>query len=99
MILDVISNFDSRLNGILEGLGVAHRFEHIFISSRAGYAKPAPQIFHAALEQHGLRAGDALHVGDSEESDFRGANDAGLQASYSNATAKAMRVFRHASQP
>jgi putative hydrolase of the HAD superfamily len=78
VILDVISNFDSRLNGILEGLGVAHRFEHIFISSHAGYAKPAPQIFHAALEQHGLRAGDALHVGDSEESDFRGANDAGL---------------------
>jgi putative hydrolase of the HAD superfamily len=78
VILDVISNFDSRLHGILEGLGVAHRFEHIFISSRAGYAKPAPQIFHAALAQHGLRAGDALHVGDSEESDFRGANDAGL---------------------
>jgi putative hydrolase of the HAD superfamily len=78
VILDVISNFDSRLNGILEGLGVAHRFEHIFISSRAGYAKPAPQIFHAALTQHGLRAADALHVGDSEKSDFRGANDAGL---------------------
>jgi putative hydrolase of the HAD superfamily len=79
VILDVISNFDSRLQGILEGLGVADRFEHIFISSRAGYAKPAPQIFHAALAQHGLRAGDALHVGDSEESDFRGANGAGLR--------------------
>jgi putative hydrolase of the HAD superfamily len=79
LILDVISNFDSRLNGILEGLGVAHRFEHIFLSSRAGYAKPAPQIFYAALEQHGLKACDALHVGDSEQSDFRGANDAGLR--------------------
>jgi putative hydrolase of the HAD superfamily len=78
VILDVISNFDSRLLGILEGLGVAHRFEHIFISSRTGYAKPAAEIFHAALAQHGVRATDALHVGDSEESDFRGANDAGL---------------------
>jgi putative hydrolase of the HAD superfamily len=78
VILDVISNFDSRLHGILSGLGVAHRFEHIFLSSRAGYAKPAPQIFHTALQQHGLKGGDALHVGDSEESDFRGANDAGL---------------------
>lgn len=78
LILDVISNFDSRLNGILAGLGVAHRFEHIFLSSRAGYAKPAPEIFHQALEHHGLKAGDALHVGDSEQSDFRGANDAGL---------------------
>jgi putative hydrolase of the HAD superfamily len=79
MILDVISNFDSRLRGILEGLGVAQKFEHIFISSRAGYAKPAPQIFHAALAQHGLKASDALHVGDSKESDYRGANDAGLR--------------------
>jgi putative hydrolase of the HAD superfamily len=78
VILDVISNFDSRLNGILEGLGVADRFEHVVLSSRAGYAKPAPQIFHAALEEHGLKASDALHVGDSEQSDFRGANDAGL---------------------
>jgi putative hydrolase of the HAD superfamily len=78
LILDVISNFDSRLNGILEGLGVAHRFKHIFLSSRAGYAKPAPEIFHKALEQHGLKAADALHVGDSQQSDFRGANDAGL---------------------
>jgi putative hydrolase of the HAD superfamily len=78
LILDVISNFDSRLNGILAGLGVAHRFEHIFLSSRTGYAKPAPEIFHQALEHHGLKAADALHVGDSEQSDFRGANDAGL---------------------
>jgi putative hydrolase of the HAD superfamily len=78
LILDVISNFDSRLNGILAGLGVAHRFGHIFLSSRAGYAKPAPEIFHLALQHHGLKADDALHVGDSEQSDFRGANDAGL---------------------
>jgi putative hydrolase of the HAD superfamily len=78
LILDVISNFDSRLNGILTGLGVAHRFEHIFLSSRCGYAKPAPEIFHKALRHHGLNPGDALHVGDSEQSDFRGANDAGL---------------------
>ena len=78
LILDVISNFDSRLKGILAGLGVAHRFEHIIVSSRAGYAKPAPEIFHRALEYHGLKTGDALHVGDSERSDFRGANDAGL---------------------
>lgn len=78
MILGVISNFDSRLIGILEGLGTAHRFENIFVSSRVGYAKPDRQIFHTALERHGLQAGDALHVGDSEEKDFLGANQAGL---------------------
>src|SRR5215475_10568615 len=78
LILSVISNFDSRLIGILEGLGAAHWFEHIFVSSRVGYAKPDREIFHTALERHGLQAGDALHVGDSEEKDFLGANQAGL---------------------
>jgi putative hydrolase of the HAD superfamily len=78
LVLSVISNFDSRLIGILEGLGTAHRFEHIFVSSRVGYAKPDRQIFHTALERHGLQAGDALHVGDSEEKDLLGANQAGL---------------------
>jgi putative hydrolase of the HAD superfamily len=79
MVLSVISNFDSRLIGILEGLGAAHWFEHIFVSSRVGYAKPDRQIFHTALERHSLQAGDALHVGDSEEKDLLGANRAGLK--------------------
>jgi putative hydrolase of the HAD superfamily len=79
LVLDVISNFDSRLIGILEGLDLAHRFEHIFVSSRVGYAKPDRQIFHRALEQHKLRTSDALHVGDSADSDFRGAINAGLK--------------------
>lgn len=78
IVLSVISNFDSRLIAILEGLGLAHWFEHIFISSRVGYAKPDRHIFHTALERHNLKAGDALHVGDSEEKDLRGANEAGL---------------------
>ncbi len=79
IVLSVISNFDSRLIGILEGLGAANWFEHIFVSSRVGYAKPDRQIFHTALERHSLKAGDALHVGDSEEKDLHGANNAGLK--------------------
>lgn len=78
MILGVISNFDSRLLGILEGLGAARWFEHIFVSSRVGHAKPAPEIFQKALERHNLKARDALHVGDSEENDLVGATTAGL---------------------
>lgn len=79
LVLSVISNFDSRLIGILQGLGAAHWFEHILVSSRVGYAKPDRQIFHTALERHSLEAGDALHVGDSEEKDLLGANRAGLK--------------------
>jgi len=77
--LAVISNFDSRLFGILEGLGVAAEFESILISSHAGYAKPAPEIFRLALERHHTRPAEALHVGDSVEKDAEGARGAGIQ--------------------
>lgn len=80
LILDVISNFDSRLIGILEGLGTDGYFEQIFISSRIGYAKPAREIFQAALDAHAVAAENIIHVGDSEEKDFLGAINAGLKA-------------------
>ncbi|MGH7854464.1 MAG: HAD-IA family hydrolase [Candidatus Binatia bacterium] len=75
----VISNFDSRLVQILNGLGAGAFFEQIFVSSRVGYAKPDPQIFHAALKHHGLKPEQSLHVGDSEINDLHGANNAGLR--------------------
>lgn len=78
LILDVISNFDSRLIDILKGLGTADWFEEVFISSRVGHAKPARQIFHTALARHNLAPSEAMHVGDSEEHDFCGAANAGL---------------------
>lgn len=79
LILDVISNFDSRLIGILGGLGVRPFFDQVFLSSRVGYAKPDAQIFHAALRQHGLTPPEALHVGDNEVCDLQGADQAGLR--------------------
>ena len=70
LILDVISNFDSRLVRILDGLGAGAQFENIFVSSRVGYAKPDGRIFNAALSCHGLAPAQALHVGDSEINDL-----------------------------
>lgn len=78
LALDVISNFDSRLIDILEGLGMAGFFEEVFISSRVGHAKPERQIFQTALERYNLVPGEAMHVGDSEENDLYGAANAGL---------------------
>lgn len=78
LILDVISNFDSRLIEILEGLGMAGWFEEVLISSRVGHAKPARQIFESALARHNLAPSEAMHVGDSEENDLYGAANAGL---------------------
>src|SRR5690242_13777845 len=74
--LGVISNFDYRIYGILEALGLRRHFDSITISSEAGYAKPSPEIFRIALQRHSLSAGQALHVGDSEPLDVAGARAA-----------------------
>jgi len=78
--LGVISNFDYRLYRILDGLDLRRYFDSITISSEAGFAKPSPLIFAAALEAVGVEPGEAAHVGDSETMDFEGAQGAGLRA-------------------
>jgi len=80
LTLAVISNFDSRLVGILDGLGIGPCFADVFVSSRVGYAKPDRRIFDAALSRHGLLAKDVIHIGDSETHDLHGARKAGLKA-------------------
>jgi putative hydrolase of the HAD superfamily len=87
LALDVISNFDSRLIEILQGLGMADCFEEVFISSRVGHAKPARQIFETALKRHKLAPSEAMHVGDSEENDLCGAANAGIMGVLINRSA------------
>jgi len=76
--LGIISNFDWRLYRILEGLGLQSFFETVTISSEAGYAKPAREIFATALASLGIASAEAAHVGDSLAMDVRGAQEAGL---------------------
>jgi putative hydrolase of the HAD superfamily len=88
----IISNFDHRLYGILEGLGLRRFFDSVTISSEAGFSKPARQIFIAALASLGVDAAEAVHVGDSEHMDFRGALAAGLGAILIDAAAEPFRT-------
>jgi len=76
--LGVVSNFDGRLHAILEGLDLRRYFDSVTISSEAGYAKPAPEIFTVAMERHGVAPEETIHVGDSEPLDVGGANAAGI---------------------
>jgi putative hydrolase of the HAD superfamily len=78
LTLGVISNFDHRLYRILEGLELAGYFDSVTISSEAGYAKPSPEIFRAAMRRHGIDAAGTIHVGDSEPLDVAGAQAAGI---------------------
>jgi len=78
--LGVVSNFDSRLDDVLQALGLADSFEHVVVSSRAGAAKPDPAIFRVALARLAVEPGDALHAGDDIDRDVAGAHAAGLHA-------------------
>lgn len=80
LTLAVITNFDSRVLGILEGLGISSCFDSILLSSRVGYAKPAREIFQTALNRYKLSPKDALHIGDSPLHDVAGASAVGLKA-------------------
>ena len=78
--LGIISNFDSRLFGVMRGLGIADMFDTVTISSLAQAAKPAPKIFRLAVDKHAVDPDEALHVGDSLRDDVEGAVKAGLHA-------------------
>jgi putative hydrolase of the HAD superfamily len=76
----VISNFDRRLHGILDGLGFGPLLDIAVLPSDAGAAKPDPAIFAFALAELGLAPEDAFFVGDERERDLEGARRAGLRA-------------------
>ncbi len=77
--LGLISNWDARLDGILDDLGLAERLDCVVISHHVGAQKPDPAIFRRAAELCGIAPGRALHVGDSYEDDVLGARAAGMR--------------------
>ncbi len=70
--LIILSNWDSRLRPLLHDLRLERFFEAFIISSEVGVEKPNPGIFECAERKLGLRAGDILHIGDSEHHDADG---------------------------
>jgi len=77
--LAILSNWDHRLFGIVEGLGIRHYFEDVFASAAVGVAKPHAGIFQHALDQMKVRPEECLHVGDSMEDDYHGARQMGIK--------------------
>jgi putative hydrolase of the HAD superfamily len=84
--LGVISNFDGRLRTILDGLGIAHFFETIVLSSETGADKPHEWIFQRALADLRVQPYEAAHVGDDPVRDWQGAEAAGLHCFRLNRT-------------
>jgi putative hydrolase of the HAD superfamily len=78
--LGVISNFEPWLQGLLERLGVLHRFEVLAISGLVGMEKPDPRIFSWAASRAGARPEACAHVGDQPYFDADPATAAGMRA-------------------
>ncbi|MDR0458955.1 MAG: HAD-IA family hydrolase [Coriobacteriales bacterium] len=78
--LGLISNWDSSLIPVIEGLGISEFFSTIIASADVGMHKPEPGIFKLALDRLQVQADEALHVGDHITADVEGARSAGLHA-------------------
>lgn len=78
--LGVISNADGRMEGALERAGLRPYLEFVVDSGVVGVEKPDPRIFQEGLRRMGIRAEEALYVGDLYPVDVVGARGAGLGA-------------------
>jgi putative hydrolase of the HAD superfamily len=78
--LGIISNFDTRINQVLEALNLTPYFQTVTISSLTGIAKPEPEIFNQALAKHDCEPESAWYIGDSLREDYCGAKAAGIKS-------------------
>jgi putative hydrolase of the HAD superfamily len=65
---------------LLERDGLLDLFPVRIYSMDVGHAKPRPEPFLAAVDALGVTVREALHIGDIERTDVRGALGAGLRA-------------------
>ena len=76
--IGLISNFEGWLDDMLVELEVGHVFDTKVISGVVGIEKPDPAIYRAALEEAGVDAAAAAHVGDSPGLDVKPASSVGM---------------------
>ena len=65
-------------NADIERLGLSHLFKESFSAAKVGRSKPAPDMFHAALEWAGAEPAAAVHVGDHPRDDIAAADAVGM---------------------
>jgi len=77
--LGVISNFDGRLNALLDAL-LPGIFTVVALPGNSGFQKPQTGIFSYAATQLDISPAHILHLGDNETDDVKAAHAAGMQA-------------------
>ena len=74
-----MSNFYGNLVTVCHNAAIRPFFGAIVDSVRVGCVKPDPRIFQSALDELGVRAADAVFVGDSLPRDMAGARAMGMR--------------------
>jgi len=86
--IGVISNYDPRLDTVLEATSIRQYFKFVISSYSAGVMKPDKKIFKMAESQiPSIKPSNCLHVGDNFDVDFMGAQIAGWSAALINSQA------------
>ncbi|KAL6268694.1 hypothetical protein P5V15_001822 [Pogonomyrmex californicus] len=86
VVLGVISNFDQRLESILEDTQIRRYFSFVLTSYDLGIEKPSLPIFEEALrlvkyfQEKEILPQEAMHIGDRVDNDYFGAKSAGWNA-------------------
>jgi YjjG family noncanonical pyrimidine nucleotidase len=79
--LTVITNgFDEIQHLKLASGKIDHFFNHIITSQKAGHKKPAREIFEYAMQLNGIKASEAIMIGDNPVTDIGGARNASVDA-------------------
>lgn len=77
--LGVVSNFDARLNGLLDAL-LPGLFDVVALPGNSGFQKPQAGIFAYAARQLGVPLASVMHLGNHEQDDVVAAQNAGMRA-------------------
>jgi putative hydrolase of the HAD superfamily len=80
LTLVIASNWDCSLPEWLRPPGLLDLVDGVVTSADVGTAKPDPLVFRRALEVAGVGPDEAVHVGDSLDTDVEGARAAGVRA-------------------
>lgn len=68
----------------LRGSGLGHYFREVLVTGDIGIGKPDPRPFEVILARLGVKASDAVMVGNSLSSDVQGAINAGVRSVWLN---------------
>ena len=79
LVLGLLTNARrDTISSLHQRLGLESHLDFVVTSEEVGADKPKPEIFRAALDKAGVKAAEAVHVGDQYELDVAGARGVGI---------------------